>query len=71
MVIEIVCVGGVSQKDAKSTCRGYHNRIPIPKMGDHVIATGPFILDTQTPGHGWNEIHPVFALTIDATKRKH
>jgi hypothetical protein len=62
LVLEIVCAGKVSQQDAKATCKGYHSPIAIPKKGDHIMVTGPHILDTQNPGHHWMEIHPVFNL---------
>ncbi len=36
-------------------------RLPPPKVGDRVRATGPWVLDTM---HGHHEIHPVWALIV-------
>jgi hypothetical protein len=58
LVLEPVCVHQPTQADAVSACTGYHNSLPIPPVGAHVSATGPWVLDVD---HGWLEIHPVFA----------
>jgi hypothetical protein len=34
-------------------------RFPIPNVGDHVGMFGTWVLDTD---HGWNEIHPIWAI---------
>lgn len=36
-------------------------RLPAPKPGDRIRATGPWVTDTV---HGHNEIHPVWSLTV-------
>ena len=36
--------------------------LPAPEAGAHVVLTGAWVLDTD---HGWNEIHPVWAESID------
>ena len=36
-------------------------RLPAPKVGERIRATGPWVLDTV---HGHNEIHPVWSLTV-------
>lgn len=36
--------------------------LPAPEVGAHVVLTGAWVLDTD---HGWNEIHPVWAESID------
>jgi hypothetical protein len=56
IVLEIVCANPVSLKKVKSACAGYSNRIPIPKVGAHVRATGTYVIDSH---NGWAEIHPV------------
>lgn len=33
--------------------------IPVPRIGEHVAVTGPWVLDKD---HGWREIHPVDSL---------
>jgi len=56
LVLEPVCTHGVTQTDAIAACAGYVNPLPIPAVGSHVAATGPWVLDAD---HGWLEIHPV------------
>src|SRR5947209_18789331 len=62
LVVEIICVGPVSQADAVSACQGYANSIPVPDVGEHVTVSGPYVLDTEH--YNWAEIHPVYTLTI-------
>ena len=63
LILEIVpadqpgCTKG--HKVRFGTCTG--RRIPTPKVGRHVTATGPFVVDTL---HGWQEIHPVKGLSV-------
>jgi hypothetical protein len=38
-------------------------RLPAPSVGDRVKLTGAYVDDTE---HGWAEIHPVFAMSINA-----
>jgi hypothetical protein len=33
--------------------------LPIPEVGERVVVFGTWVLDTQ---HGWNEIHPIWAV---------
>ena len=62
LVVEIVCVGQVTQSDAVSACQNYSNSIPVPGPGEHISVSGPYVLDTE---HGdWAEIHPVYQLAI-------
>lgn len=56
LVLEPVCVGGITQADALSACADYHNPLQIPSVGAHVSVTGAWVLDAD---HGWLEIHPV------------
>jgi hypothetical protein len=63
LVLEIVCANTVTQQDAIDACQSYVNHVMVPQEGQHIIATGPYVLDT---GHGWTEIHPVYSLTITA-----
>lgn len=34
-------------------------RVPIPKVGEHITATGAYVLDLI---HGWREVHPVWTI---------
>lgn len=61
LVLEIICANTVTQADAVSACASYTNPVPVPAVGARISATGPFVLDTA---HGWNEIHPVWSITI-------
>ena len=56
LVLEIVCANPTSMKKPKAACAGYTNRIPIPRLGTHVRATGTYVIDSH---NGWAEIHPV------------
>jgi hypothetical protein len=56
VVLEIVCANPTTMKKAKSACAGYTNPIRIPAVGEHVTATGTYVLDSH---NGWVEIHPV------------
>jgi hypothetical protein len=64
LVLEIVCANTVTQTDAVDACQNYLNHVTVPQEGQHIIATGPYVLDTD---HGWTEIHPVYSLTITAS----
>jgi hypothetical protein len=66
LVLEIVCANTVTQTDAVDACQNYLNHVTIPQEGQHIIATGPYVLDTD---HGWTEIHPVYSLTITASPK--
>lgn len=56
LVVELVCVGKVKDKEAQQVCLGYRNKIHLPETGEHVKVTGSLVTDLH---HGWNEIHPV------------
>jgi hypothetical protein len=64
LVLEIVCANTVTQTDAIDACQNYVNHVTVPLEGEHIVATGPYVLDTD---HGWTEIHPVYSLTITAS----
>ncbi len=66
LVLEIVCANTVTQPDAIDACQNYINHVTVPQEGQHIVATGPYVLDTD---HGWTEIHPVLSLTIEASPR--
>lgn len=60
LVLEPVCEHTVTQSDAVQSCAGYTSPVVVPPVGTHVAATGPFVFDRD---HGWNEIHPLEAVT--------
>jgi hypothetical protein len=64
LVLEIVCTNTVTQQDAMDVCQNYVNHVPVPQEGQHIVATGPYVWDTD---HGRTEIHPVYSLTITAS----
>jgi hypothetical protein len=59
LVLEIVCANPTSMKKVKSACAGYTNRVPLAAVGEHVRATGTYVIDSD---NGWAEIHPVSKL---------
>ncbi len=61
LIVEIICAIPVSQADAVASCQSYTNSILIPDVGQHIVVSGPYVLDRD---HGWMEIHPVYTLTI-------
>lgn len=68
LVFEPVCVApikpksnGKPNKPALTACKGFHQKITLPNKGDTVTITGIHRLDKD---HGWLEIHPVTAITI-------
>jgi hypothetical protein len=61
LVIEIICIHPTSKPDAAASCRGYHNRVLIPAVGDRIQATGTHVFDKN---HGWMELHPVSHLSV-------
>ena len=62
LVVEIICALPVTQPDAVSACQNYTNSITVPNINDHIMVTGPYVLDTNH--YNWAEIHPVYTLTI-------
>jgi len=59
LVVEVICVGTVTQADAVTACAHYLDPVAVPTLGTRVSVTGPYVLDTQ---HGWDEIHPAEAI---------
>jgi hypothetical protein len=54
------CVAGHRVTDG--VCTGAH--VATPKMGSHVSATGPYVVDTaHNPHH--TEIHPAWSITAN------
>jgi hypothetical protein len=60
LVIEPICLNTVTQTDAVDACMGAKTSFSIPQVGTHVSVTGPYVFDAP---HGWNEIHPVNAIS--------
>jgi hypothetical protein len=59
LVVEPICQGQVTQRDAIQTCQDFHQNITIPSQGTHVTIIGDYVLDTE---HGWMEVHPVTSI---------
>lgn len=62
LVFEIVCLFPVTQKDAISACRNYHNKVKLPPVGSHVRISGSWVQDNNHAK--WNEIHPVSDIEV-------
>jgi hypothetical protein len=56
IVLEVVCANPTTMKKPKAACAGYTNPIRLPAVGEHLKATGTYVLDSH---NGWVEIHPV------------
>jgi hypothetical protein len=61
LVVEIICVGTVTQADAESACAGHVNQVAVPSAGERITISGTYVLDAD---HGWMEIHPVSRLSV-------
>lgn len=55
------CPLATNPPDARAAAQCPKTKLPIPKIGDHIAIDGPWVLDLD---HGWDEIHPVQAITI-------
>lgn len=62
LVVEIICAHSVPPLQQVSACQNYNNTIPIPSLHQHIIVSGPYVLDNDH--HNWAEIHPVYKLTF-------
>ena len=64
LVTEPVCEHAITQTDAVSVCAGYTNPTYVPKAGDHVEVSGPWVEDTAH--FNWREIHPAVYTLLSA-----
>jgi hypothetical protein len=62
LIVEPICQNNVTQTDAISACRDFHPSIVVPAEGTHVKVVGSYVFDSEKPGHGWMEIHPVTSM---------
>lgn len=61
LVLEIICVNGVTQQNAKVPCKGCKSAIYVPKKDERISATGTYCLDAE---HGWTELHPITNISV-------
>jgi hypothetical protein len=61
LVVEIICVGTVTQTDAEAACAGHVNQVAVASAGERIRISGTYVLDAD---HGWMEIHPVSRLSV-------
>ena len=65
LILEPICQNPVSQADAVDTCRDLHSAVELlTEKHAHVKVLGSYVLDTEKPGHGWMEIHPVTTIEV-------
>jgi hypothetical protein len=64
LILEPICENPVTQADAITACRDFHSSVEVPSKGTHVRVLGSYVLDTEKPGHGWMEIHPVTSIEV-------
>ena len=62
LLAEITPACSSNPPDAAAAAKCSASPLPIPKIGDHIGIEGPWVLDKD---HGWQEIHPVMAITIN------
>lgn len=60
LVVEPVCVKGVTQADAIAVCAADADPLPppYPSVGDRVWMEGRYVLDLEHDG--WAELHPLY-----------
>ncbi len=56
-VLEIVPACATPPADSTAAAKCPANPEPVPRMGQHITATGPYVLDLQHGGHA--ELHPL------------
>jgi hypothetical protein len=59
--LESVCQIPPVTPDAREACGSFRGAVYVPSPGQHISATGTYVLDTN---HGWMEIHPVSVITV-------
>ena len=69
MHMETICQGPVTSKskDNVGACDGYNGpdfRPVLPKLGQHVVVTGRYLIDRPEMPGGITELHPVYAIEI-------
>jgi hypothetical protein len=62
LILEPICQNAVTQTDAIASCKDIHPTVVVPATGTHVKVVGSYVYDSEKPGHGWMEIHPVTSL---------
>lgn len=60
LVVEPVCMNYPTVASAKEACGDYTNPMERPKVGQHVVIIGPYVLDTEHSN--WAEIHPAWQI---------
>ncbi len=67
--VETVCQAHVTSKspENKGACNGYNGpdfRPVLPKIGQHVMVTGRYLIEMPEMPGGITELHPVYAIKI-------
>jgi hypothetical protein len=67
--METVCQGPVTTKSKENVgaCDGYDGldfRSVLPKIGQHVMVTGRYLIEMPEMPGGITELHPVYAIRI-------
>src|SRR3989454_1268784 len=69
LYMEVVCQGPVTSlsKENVGACNGYngpHFGYVLPKIGQHVMVTGRYLIEMPEMPGGITELHPVYAIKI-------
>lgn len=59
LIVEVICVGPITQADAKAGCAANTNPLTVlPAVGQHVVLDGRYVLDLEHDS--WAELHPLY-----------
>jgi peptidoglycan/xylan/chitin deacetylase (PgdA/CDA1 family) len=61
LVTEAVCKWKPTGGPAIAICGSYRSPVKVPKVGQHIEVTGPYVLDSN---HNFYEIHPINSLKV-------
>jgi len=59
--LEAICQAPIVTTDGMQACGSFRGNVLLPAVGQHISATGTYVLDTN---HGWMELHPLTAIRI-------
>jgi hypothetical protein len=64
LVLELILQNAITQTDLMESCREFHLDVEVLRKGSHVRELGSYVLDSEQPGRGWIETHPVTGIEV-------